>query len=231
MNIALIIAGGTGVRMGADIPKQFINVNGKPVIAYALETFEKHDEVDVIAVVSVDNWKDEVLSYRNRYNITKLKHVYSGGNTAQESIRNGLFALEACYDSNDFVLISDSVRPLVSADIITDSLKKARECGISMAAIPCSDAMFVTEDGKITTEEYPRDNLRRTQRPHCFRLGKACEIHRKAVELGIENSTCTTAIAVRLGEKIALSMGSERNLKLTTSEDVNIFKSLLEQEK
>ena len=230
MNIALILAGGTGVRMGGSIPKQFIEVYGKPVITYTLETVEKHPEIDVIAVVSVESWKDEVLSYREKYDISKLKHVIIGGKTAQESIRNGLFALEKIYNQNDFVMITDSVRPLVSDAIISDSLLKAREYGISMAAIPCPDAMFVTEDGKTTTEEYPRDKLRRTQRPHSFRLGKACEVHRKAMDVGIENATCTTAIAVKLGERIALSLGSENNLKLTTMEDINIFKALLKQE-
>ena len=94
MNYALIIAGGSGNRMGQDIPKQFINVYDKPVLIYTLESFQRHPLVEAIEVVCLEGWHDVLQAYANQFNITKLKGIVSGGNSAQESIRNGVFALE-----------------------------------------------------------------------------------------------------------------------------------------
>lgn len=222
----MIIAGGTGRRTMQNTPKQFIKVNDKEVIAYTLEKFQRHPMIDRIAVVCVEGYEDTVSSCAEKYGITRLKHLIPGGETAQESIRNGLFELEKEYDGNDLVVIHDAVRPMVSEEIITDCIRKAEQFGIAMAAMPCADAMFTAADG-LAESEYPREHLYRTQRPHCFRLGEACRIHRTAIQENIQNATCTAAIAAKLGYKIALSSGSETNLKLTTVEDVRIFEALL----
>lgn len=226
-NIGLILAGGSGQRMGQNVPKQFISVNGKEVMVYTLQKFQNHPLIDNIAVVCISGFESHIEEYITKYGLSKLKYIIPGGNTGQESVKNGLFFLEEKFDKDDLVIIHDSVRPLVSEEIITDCISKAKKYGIAMAAIPCPDAMFVTKDGLMTTEEYPRDQLRRTQRPHCFRLEEACKIHREAVKENIQNATCTTAIATKLGYKVALSLGSENNLKLTTMEDIRNFEALI----
>ena len=122
-NIALIIAGGVGARMNQDIPKQFINVYDKPVIVYTLEAFQKHPEIDAIEVVCLDGWHDILRAYARQFGIAKLENIVSGGKNGQDSIRNGLYDIYERYNGDDdIVLIHDAIRPMVSEDIITDSL-------------------------------------------------------------------------------------------------------------
>lgn len=226
-NIALIIAGGSGNRMHQDIPKQFITVNEKPVIVYTLEAFEKHQEIDVIAVVCIEGWAQVLQAYAKQFGITKLKHIVPGGKNGQESIFNGVMELEKNYDREDFVLIHDAIRPMVSTDIITDNLRVAREYGNAITVIPCAEAMIETEDGFVSVGSYPRERLKRTQTPQAFRIGDICNAHRMALEKGITNSVASCTLMIELGRKVFFSMGSEKNIKLTTVEDIDIFKALL----
>lgn len=226
-NIALIIAGGSGARMHQDIPKQFLSVNERPVIVYTLEAFQKHADVDSIAVVCISGWEQVLWAYAKQFNITKLKYVVPGGENGQESIRNGLFELENHYKKDDIVLIHDSIRPMVSADIISDCIVKTRQHGCAIATIPCAEAMLQTEDGIVSTGSYPRDNLKRTQTPQGFHLGDICQVHRDALEKGITNSVASCTLMIEMGNQVYFSMGSEKNIKLTTVDDIDIFKALL----
>lgn len=226
-NIALLIAGGSGSRMQQDIPKQFLTVNEKPVIVYTLEAFQKHPGIDEIAVVCLDSWEPVLWAYAKQFNIEKLKYVAKGGKNGQDSIRNGVFELEKHHDKDDIVLIHDAIRPMVSAEIISDNLRVCREYGNAITVIPCAEAMLRTEDGRESSALYPRDNLKRTQTPQAFRLGDICELHRKALETGITNSVASCTLMVEMGKKVYFSRGSEKNIKLTTVEDIDIFKALL----
>lgn len=227
MNVALIIAGGVGARMHQDIPKQFITVNEKPVIVYTLEAFQKHVEIDAIAVVCISGWENVLTAYANQFNITKLKYIIPGGENGQGSIRNGVYELEKHFSSDDIVLIHDAIRPMVSAEIISDCIVTAKQKGSAIAAIPCAEAMLQTDDGDISTGSYPRANLRRTQTPQGFSIGKICDLHRRALECGITNSVASCTLMIEMGEQVYFSAGSEKNIKLTTVEDIDIFKALL----
>lgn len=227
MNIALLIAGGTGNRMGQSIPKQFLTVNERPVIVYTLEAFQKHPEIDVIAVVCIDGWQSVLQAYANQFNITKLKHIVTGGKNGQDSIRNGVYELEKYYTSEDIVLIHDAIRPMVSKDIISDCIRVTREKGNAITVIPCAEAMMQTEDGMKSVGSYPRDRLKRTQTPQGFHIGDICDLHRRALEAGITNSVASCTLKIEMGEQVYFSMGSEKNIKLTTVEDIDIFKALL----
>lgn len=226
-NIALLLAGGSGNRMNQDIPKQFLTVNERPVIIYTLEAFEKHPEIDAIAVVCVEGWEQVLWAYAKQFNVFKLKYVIPGGSTGQESIRNGVMELEKHFASTDFVLVHDAIRPMVSAEIISDSIRVAREFGNAITVIPCAEAMLQTEDGESSTGSYPRECLKRTQTPQTFRIGDICELHRRAQKAGISNSVASCTLMIELGEKVYFSTGSEKNIKLTTVEDIDIFKALL----
>lgn len=226
-NICLIIAGGSGSRMHQDIPKQFLTVNERPVIVYTLEAFERHPQIDAIAVVCIQGWEQVLWAYAKQFNITKLQYIIPGGVNGQESIRNGVFELEKHFNSEDFVLVHDAIRPLVSEEIISDCIQVANKYGNAVTVIPCAEAMIETEDGVVSTGSYPRDCLKRTQTPQAFRMKEICELHRRAIEKGITNSIATCTLMIELGEKVYFSKGSEKNLKLTTVEDIDIFKALL----
>lgn len=225
--IALIIAGGSGNRMHQDIPKQFLTVNEKPVIVYTLEAFENHPEIDSIAVVCIDGWAQVLQAYARQFNISKLQYVIPGGENGQGSIRNGVFELEKHFRDDDLVLIHDAIRPMVSAEIISDNIRVAREHGNAITVIPCAEAMMQTEDGVVSVGSYPRERLKRTQTPQAFKLGDICGLHRRALEVGITNSVASCTLMIEMGEQVYFSAGSEKNIKLTTVEDIDIFKALL----
>ena len=226
-NVALLIAGGSGNRMHQDIPKQFITVNERPVIVYTLEAFENHPEIDAIAVVCIQGWEQVLWAYAKQFNITKLKYIVPGGKNGQDSIRNGVFELEKHFDKDDIVLIHDAIRPMVSAEIISDNIRVAREYGNAITVIPCAEAMMQTEDGVVSVGSYPRDRLKRTQTPQAFKIGDICDLHRRALEAGITNSVASCTLKIEMGEQVYFSAGSEKNIKLTTVDDIDIFKALL----
>ena len=226
-NVGLIIAGGSGNRMHQDIPKQFLTVNERPVIVYTLKAFENHPEIDAIAVVCISGWEQVLWAYAKQFNITKLQFIVPGGKNGQDSIRNGVYELEKHFASDDIVLIHDAIRPMVSAEIISDNIRVAREYGNAITVIPCAEAMLQTEDGLVSVGSYPRDCLKRTQTPQAFHIGDICDLHRRALEKGITNSVASCTLMIEMGDQVYFSSGSEKNIKLTTVEDIDIFKALL----
>ncbi len=226
-NIALIIAGGSGNRMKQDIPKQFLTVNEKPVIIYTLEAFQNHPDIDAIAVVCLDGWEPVLRAYAKQFNITKLQYIVPGGENGQSSIRNGLYELKKHFQEDDLVLIHDAIRPMVSADIISDCIITTKQHGCAITTIPCAEAMMVTQDGLTAKESFPRDNLKRTQTPQGFVLSEICDLHAKALKKGITNSVASCTLMIEMGKPVYFSLGSEKNIKLTTVEDIDIFKALL----
>ncbi len=227
MNIALIIAGGVGKRMNCEIPKQFMTVYDKPVIIYTLEAFEKHPAIDAIAVVCLAGWEDVLRNYSNQYGIKKLRHIIPAGSVGQESIHNGIFELAKHYPGDSLVLIHDAIRPMVSADIISDCIAVTRKKGNAITCIPCQEAMLKTDDFESSVAAFPRDNLKRTQTPQGFVLDIIINAHKKAAEKGITNSIASCTLMTEIGETVYFSSGSEKNIKLTRPEDLDIFKALL----
>ena len=200
MNIAVIIAGGSGSRMGQDIPKQFINVYDKPVVVYTLESFERHDRVDAILVVCIDGWHDILWAYAKQFNITKLKWVVSGGSSAQESIRNGIYHLKDICDGNDNIIIHDGIRPLVDDEVLNDVIDKCNEYGNGVTSLPYNEQIFVVDDEKSTVKYIPRETLRRVSTPQAYKLSKLIWAYEKAFreEIGIYGSSYTNTMMVKL---------------------------------
>lgn len=231
-NIALIIAGGVGARMNQDIPKQFINVYDKPVIVYTMEAFQRHPLIDAIEIVCLDGWHDVLRAYAKQFGIAKLENVVSGGKNGQDSIRNGLYDIASRHNGEeDIVLIHDAIRPMVSEEVITDNIKVCRQYGNAITVVPCTAAMLKTYDSLSTTEQVPRDNLKITQTPQAFFIRDIVDAHKEALSKGITNSVASCTMYIELGRKLFMSKGSEKNLKLTTAEDIEIFKSLLNAKK
>ena len=227
MNIAILTAGGVGSRTHQDIPKQFIHVNNKPVIIYTLEAFQKHPNVDEICVAILEGWDQILWAYAKQFNITKLKYVVTGGTTGQESIFNGLSAIRKDHSDNDVVIIHDGNRPMVEPEVITNNLVQQKKYGSAVTSIPCTEVVFVSENKIDSNKSIPRENLQRTQTPHSYYLGDLWEAHLKAKELGISNTAASCSLMEALGKTTFFSKGSEKNLKITTVEDIEIFKALL----
>lgn len=227
MNIGLIIAGGKGQRMQQEIPKQFLNVNDKPVIIYTLEAFQSHPDIDAVGVVCVDGWHDILRAYARQYRISKLEWVVSGGENGQASIRHGLEEAEKRYDPEDIILVHDAIRPMVSHEIISDCIVQCKRNGSAVSIVPCNTVALRRTTEQTSSEVVPRDQLALTQTPQAFPLNKLCEAHRKAKEQGITNSIASCTLMIELGETIYFSIGAETNIKLTTPDDLKIFKALL----
>lgn len=232
MNIAMIIAGGKGVRMNQDIPKQFLNIHDKPVIVYTMQAFQKHPEIDAILVVCIDGWQEILRAYANQFDITKLKWVVAGGENGQQSIYNGLQELRKYCKEEDMVLVHDAIRPNVSQEIISNCIAECRLNGSAITVIPCAEAMLLRrEDGNSSEALISRDSLARTQTPQAFPLGKLLWAHEEAQKRGISNSVASCTLMVELGETVHFCPGSEKNIKITTTEDIEIFKALLQAKK
>ncbi|MBD5509690.1 MAG: 2-C-methyl-D-erythritol 4-phosphate cytidylyltransferase [Lachnospiraceae bacterium] len=232
MNIAIIIAGGAGHRMGQEIPKQFINVYDKPVLIYTLEGFQQHPQVDAIEVVCIDGWHDMVWAYAKQFDITKLKWVVSGGENGQESIRNGVYNLEKECAEEDIIIIHDGIRPLVDASVLSDVISKCKKYGNAVTSMPYNEQIFVVDDEISTIKYIPRETLRRVATPQAYKFGKLDWAYHEAYErgIGIYGSSYTNTMMVELGERLYFAAGSDKNIKLTTKDDLELFKGYLSKE-
>lgn len=173
MNVAIIIAGGVGSRMGQEIPKQFINVGEKPVIVYTLEAFQEHPLVDAIEVVCLAGWEQVLRAYARQYKIDKLKWVVKGGASGQESIRNGVYNFEGVLAEDDICIVHDGVRPMLDPEVITDVVCVAKERGNAVTSMPYNEQIFLVDkkDSATTTQYIPRETLRRVSTPQATVLG------------------------------------------------------------
>jgi len=231
MTIAIIVAGGVGNRMGQNIPKQFINVYDKPILMYTLDGFERHPMVDAIEVVCIEGWEQVVQSYAQHYGITKLRWIVQGGSMVQESIRNGVYALEDKCQPTDTIIIHDGIRPLVDAEVLSDVITKAQLYGNAVSSMPYNEQIFVVNpDHPDTTNQFiPRETLRRVCTPQAYRFDLLDEAYHEAFEreIGIRGSHYTNTMMVELGHTLHFAAGSDKNIKLTTPDDLEIFKGYL----
>jgi 2-C-methyl-D-erythritol 4-phosphate cytidylyltransferase len=227
MNIALITAGGKGERTKQEIPKQFLHVENKPLIIYTLEAFENHYSIDAILVSCLEGWHEILWAYAKQYNIKKLRWVVSGGDSGFDSIHHGLCELKKSCQDDDVIVIHDGNRCLVSQDVISNSLAVYIKEGSSVAVIPCTEVVFRKINGNVFIEEIPREQLYRTQTPHVFNLGKLWWAHGEAEKRGIFSSPATCSLMKILGETFSFSAGSEKNFKITTLDDIELFRAML----
>lgn len=233
MNAAIIIAGGSGSRMAQDIPKQFLNVYDKPVLIYTLESFQKHPEIDMIEVVCINGWHDVLKAYAKQFNITKLKLIINGGETAQESIRNGVYELKDICADDDIVIIHDGIRPLVEDYVLSDIIVKCKKYGNAVTSLPYNEQIFVVDDDNSTMKYIPRDTLRRVSTPQAYKFSKIYWAYQKAFSenIGIAKSTYANTLMTDLGERLYFAAGSEKNIKLTTKDDFELFKAYIKMDR
>ena len=226
MNTALILAGGVDVRFKMDIPKQFVNVNNRPVIVYTLENFQKHPDIDESFVTCLDGWQEMVRVYGRQFNITKLSEIIPGGQDAQESTYRGLKLMKERMGKGDIVIVHDAIRPMVSEKIISDSIRMCRKKGMGVAATYIMDTIMHSWDGKEGYKSLNRYEIMKVQTPQAFDFQLLWDLHNRAIEEGCLGAWDNSSMLTRMGEKVYFSEGSDLNLKINVTEDVEMFRAL-----
>ena len=226
MTIAVLLAGGIDPGFQMDIPKQFVNVYNVPIIVYTMKKFQKHPEVDSIMVACLSGWENLVSAYAKQFNIDKLQWVIEGGRTGQETSRLAVNKLMESCREDDIVIIHDAIRPMVSDEIISDSIATCKQKGMGIAAVTSMDNVMMTDDGITGKMSISRYSFRRVQTPQTYRLGDLHAAHAEALKQNIKDENDTNNMMSRLGKKVTFSKGSDTNLKINTVEDVEMFKAL-----
>lgn len=232
MNVAIILAGGRGTRMGVvDQPKQFLDVYGKPVIIHTMEMFDNHLEIDKIAVVCLDEWHDDLRRWLRKYDINKVKWIVSAGTTRQESSYNGLKAIQSDVSSDDIVVIHDSARPLVSSKVISENINAAIKYRAVDTVIPASDTI-VKSTNDLTIAEIPvRKELYIGQTPQSFMYSEIFNAHLNAQTSELIDSTDDCRLILNQGGSVYLVEGEKLNFKITTMEDLLLLKAIVKMGK
>lgn len=230
MNIATIFAGGSGVRMGAGIPKQFLEINGKPILIHTLQLFQEHEEIDKIYLAMSADYIRYTEQLVLDYHIDKLAAVVQGGETAQDSIFNALQKAAEENPGDSVVLIHDGVRPLVAYSVISDNIESVKKYGSAITSTPCYETILVSRDGAKVDELPLRRESYAAQAPQSFYLKDIIEAHEaiRATENGYKDMVDACTIYRALGRQPHIVQGNRGNIKVTTPEDVYIFRALLQ---
>lgn len=230
MNIAIIFAGGSGVRMGAGIPKQFLEINGKPILIHTLQLFQEHEEIDKIYLAMSADYIRYTEQLVLDYHIDKLAAVVQGGETAQDSIFNALQKAAEENPGDSVVLIHDGVRPLIAYSVISDNIESVKKYGSAITSTPCYETILVSKDGEQVDELPLRRESYAAQAPQSFYLKDIIEAHEaiRATENGYKDMVDACTIYRALGRQPHIVQGNRGNIKVTTPEDVYIFRALLQ---
>lgn len=230
MNIAIIVAGGVGQRVGRNIPKQFIKVNGKPIMVYTLINAQNCGVIDDVVIVCKSGWEAEVKKYAEKYKINKLKAIIVGGETRFDSVKNGMTFVTENYSDKDNVILFDANRPLIPHYVFNDGIEKLKTVdGSALAVENCFDTMFRCVDGQVT-ETVNRDVLFKGQGPEFIRVCDIKDVYAAAEEDGI-NDMIPTQLMLHYGKKVFQSKGSSLSFKITVEEDIDLFKAMLKIKK
>lgn len=229
MNVAMILAGGSGQRMGASIPKQFIKVQDKPLIVHTLEKVQKHDDIDAIQIVCVKDHLDYVKELSDEYGITKLKWVIPGGQTFMQSVRNGVYALHGVCSPEDVIMIHMSVAPFIEEDIITDAIAVCKKHGNSIAMNPCLLCMGEYTAPEYTEKSVLRETLVGLNTPQTFHFGQLYDTFQRGDADGVTDrlEPHLTSLMYEYGVRMYFSKSAQSNIKITTQEDLDLFSGYL----
>lgn len=230
MIIAMILAGGVGSRVGAGKPKQFVEIFGKPVLAYTIDIFQKHPNVDAIEVVCHEKWMDYLKEMLHKYNLSKVKWIVHGGDTFQESVINGANYLKDKIANEDYILVQYGAAPFTSEKIVTDVIRVMKEKGTAVTATPCYQ-LIGTKDGDESLNWVDRDKYVQIACPYGFKYAYLLDVYKRAEEKGLLASIepHTTSLIYALGDKLNLAYGDQTNIKITTKEDLDMFKGFILQ--
>lgn len=221
MNIAIVLAGGKGLRMGYSIPKQFLLINDKPMIVQTLEAFNQCQYIDAICLVCLEEYVEEAKSLIKEYGLNKVTYVINGGATRQESVFEGLKALkENGANDDDVVLIHDGARPFVSEKIILDNIRACRQYGSVCTVVKTTDSILISKDGNLVDDYLNRNELYNCQTPQTFKFKVIYDAHTKAYKKGINDATDDCVLVKKMNKYVYLVEGERTNLKITNPEDL-----------
>lgn len=203
-NYLILLAGGVGKRMGADIPKQFMKVKDKPIIAYSIENFQRNEQIDGIVVVCVAEWKEYLKNIIEEYNLTKVKWITEGGSTGHDSIRNGVFFLKDIIQPDDFIIVHDAVRPILPQAALNEVIRVAHENGNASSSIACHPPIVYTEDFKSGIKDVDREHVMLTASPQVYRYDLALRCYEMAEKENKHDFTFTSSLLIYYGERVYL---------------------------
>ena len=226
-NYVILLAGGVGKRMGAEIPKQFMEVDGKPIIVHTIEKFQRNPQIEKIVVVCVNDWIDHLKELIKRFNLTKVKWITEGGATGHDSIRNGVFFLKDKIEPDDFIIVHDAVRPILPQKAIDEVLRVAHENGNASSSIACHPPIVYTEDFKSGITDVDREHVMLTASPQAYRYSLALKCYERADAENKHNFTFTSSLLIHYGERVYFAKGTTSNIKITQKEDLALFEALL----
>lgn len=230
MIVALILAGGVGTRVGADIPKQYIEVCGKPIIIYCLEQLTGNADIDAIQIVADSCWREKILAWLSEYKVdTKFRGFSLPGENRQLSIFHGLEDIRKYAADEDYVFIHDAARPLLTEKMITDCINAVKGHDGVLPVLAMKDTVYLSVDGKCVSSLVNRSQIYAGQAPEVFCLGKYFEANKRLLPKDILNINGSTEPAVMAGMDIAMIPGDERNFKITTKEDLERFRQMMER--
>ena len=227
MNIAVIFAGGSGLRMHTKSrPKQFLDLNGKPIIIYTLELFDNHSQIDAIVVACIKNWIPFLEKQLRKFEITKVIKVVPGGETGQQSIYNALCAAENTGTDDSIVLIHDGVRPLITEQTITDNINKVKQSGSCITCIPATETLVVRQtDGSLEIPSRADSLIARA--PQSFFLKDIIAAHRRALAEGRNDFIDSCTMMSQYGYKLGTIIGPMENIKITTPTDFFVLRAMM----
>lgn len=227
MNIAIILAGGSGTRMGSDIPKQFIDIYGKPLIIHTIESFDANPNIDSIAIACKKEWQEDLRIWIRKYGINKVQWIVDGGDTRQESIYKSLMTIGKECGEDDIVVIHDSARPLISQRIINENIEGAKEFGAVDTVIPSADTIVKSIDENTIDSVPLRKELYLGQTPQSFKYSMILDAHNKAIENNNLEATDDCQLVLALKKDVHLVRGDKLNFKITTFEDLLLLKAVI----
>lgn len=225
--VAIILAGGVGSRMGLDYPKQFLMIQGKPLIVHTTFCFQKNSNITSILIVCEKNWIGYVKQLIDEYKLTKVSWIIPGGKTSHDSTRNGIFYLSNILNSEDYVIIHDAARPILPQKAIDNMIDLAKHMGNAALAIPCYETVLLTDDKKSGKQPVDRNKLMRIQTPQMYLYKDIKEAYDKAENDDIHDFVYANMVAVYYGMSIYFSKGFTNNIKVTCPEDVPLVESLM----
>ena len=226
-NYVILLAGGVGKRMGTDIPKQFLEVDGKPIIVYSIENFQRKQKKKKIVVVCVKDWIDKTWELIRKYSLTKVEWIIEGGNTGHDSIRNGVFFLKDKIDPDDHIIVHDAVRPVLPQKAIDEVIRVSHEKGNASSSIECHPPIVYTEDHESGITDVDREHVMLTASPQAFRFSLALKCYEMAEEENYHTSTFTSSLLIHCHERVYFAKGTSCNIKITRKEDLALFEALL----
>lgn len=226
-NYVILLAGGVGKRMNSELPKQFLEVNGKPIIVYSIENFQRNEQIEKIVIVCVKDWIEHLKELIDKYKLSKVEWIIEGGNTGHDSIRNGVFFLKDKIEADDYIIVHDAVRPVLPQKALEEVIKVAYANGNASSSIACHPPIVYTDDFKSGISDIDREHVMLTASPQMFQFSLALKCYERAEKENKHNFTFTSSLLIYCGERVYFAKGTTSNIKITQKEDLALFSALL----